>query len=99
MREVEAQAVGRDQRSLLGNVIAEHLPQRLVEEMGGRMIGTNGAAPRVVDRKRQRGADLQRAFLDDAGMHEQVARPLLRVGDLEAHAVAEHEPLVADLAA
>ena len=41
----------------------------------------------VIDLERERVADLQRALLDRAGMHEQVARLLLGVGDAEAHAV------------
>ena len=42
-REVEAQAVGRDQRAFLRDVIAEHLAQRLVQEMRRRMVGADGA--------------------------------------------------------
>ena len=87
MREVEAQPVGRDQRALLRDVIAEHLAQRLVQQMGRRMVGADGAAPRVIDLEQQRGADLERALLDRAEMDEQVAGLLLRVGDAEAHAV------------
>ena len=49
MGEVEPQPVGRDQRALLRHVIAEHLPQRLVQEVGGGMICADGAAPLVID--------------------------------------------------
>ena len=45
MREVEAQPVGRDQRALLRDVIAEHLAQRLVQQMRRRMIA-RGWSPR-----------------------------------------------------
>ena len=45
MREIETQAIGRDQRALLRHVIAEHLPQRLVQKMRRRMILPDGAAP------------------------------------------------------
>ena len=38
MREVEAQPVGRDQRALLRDVVAEHLAQRLVQQMRRRMV-------------------------------------------------------------
>ena len=38
MREVEAQPVGRDQRALLRHVVAEHLAQRLVQQMRRRMV-------------------------------------------------------------
>ena len=42
MREVEPQPVGRDQRALLRDVIAEHLAQRLVQQMGGGMVRADG---------------------------------------------------------
>ena len=38
VREVEAQPIGRHQRTLLRHVIAEHLAQRLVQEMGRGMV-------------------------------------------------------------
>ena len=88
MREVEAQPVGRHQRALLRHVIAEHLAQRLVQQVGRRMMLADGAAARMIDLERERRADLERALLDRAGMHEQVARLLLGVGDAKAHAVA-----------
>ena len=87
MREVEAQPVGRDQRALLRDVIAEHLAQRLVQQMRRRMVRADGAAARMIDLERERRADLERALLDRAGMHEHVAGLLLGVGDAEAHAV------------
>ena len=43
MEEIEAQPVGRDQRALLRHVIAQHLAQRLVQQVGGRMVGTEAA--------------------------------------------------------
>ena len=85
--EVEPQPLRRDQRALLGDVVAQHLAQRLVQQMGGGMVGADGGAARVVDFERERLARLERAFLDDAGMDEQVAALLLGVGDAEAHAV------------
>ena len=99
MREIEAQPVGRDQRALLRDVIAEHLAQRLVQQMRRRMVAPDRAAAGVIDLERQRLADLERALLDRAVMHEQVAGLLLRVGHREAHAVGRHRAGVADLAA
>ena len=49
MREVEAQAIGRDQRALLRDVLAEHLAQRLVQQMRRRVVGADARAPRVID--------------------------------------------------
>ena len=42
--EVEAQAVGRDQRALLRDVIAEHQAQRLVQQVRRRMVGADRAS-------------------------------------------------------
>ena len=38
MREIETQPVGRNQRALLRDVIAQHLAQRLVQQMRGRVV-------------------------------------------------------------
>ncbi len=53
----------------------------------------------MVDFELQRGADLQRALLHRADMHEQIAGLLLRVGDAELDALAGQHAGVADLAA
>ncbi len=55
MREVEPQPVGRHQRALLRDVIAEHLAQRLVQQMRRRMVLADGAAAGVIDIERQGG--------------------------------------------
>src|SRR6185437_11944419 len=89
----------RDQRTLLRHVIAEHLTQRLVQEMRRRMVLPYGAAADVVHFERQRRARLQRALLDGAAMDEHVAGVLLRIGDAKARAVAAHHPGIADLSA
>ena len=60
--EVEPQPVGRDERALLGDVVAERQPQRLVQQMGRRMVAADRAAARVVDGERQRVADRHRAL-------------------------------------
>ena len=64
MAEVEAQAIGRDERALLRHVIAEHLAQGLVQKMRRGMVGADGGAARVIDVEFERMADLQRALLD-----------------------------------
>ena len=47
--EVEAQPVGVDERALLLDVLAEHLAQRPVEEVGGGVVAADGVAPGDVD--------------------------------------------------
>ena len=99
MHEVEAQAIGRDQRAALGDVVAEHLAQRLMQQMRRRVMRADRRAPGVIDLELQRRADLQRALLHRAEMHEEIAGPLLRVGDAEFDALAHHHAGVADLTA
>ena len=49
VREVEAQAVGRDQRTLLLHVRAEHLAQRGVQQVRGGVVAADVLAAGVVD--------------------------------------------------
>ncbi len=58
MRKIEAQPVGRDQRAFLRDVVAEHLAQRLVQQVGGGMILPDGGASLMVDLKRERRTGL-----------------------------------------
>ncbi len=99
MREVEAQPVGRDQRALLRHVIAEHLAQSFMQEMGGGMVLPDRRAPRVIDFEQQRVAELHRALFHLDHVHEQIAGLLLRIGDGKTHAFAPHLAGIADLAA
>ena len=86
LAEIEAQAIGRDQRALLCHMLAETAAQRLVQKMGDRMIGAQPRAPLVVDTQFDNIAALQRAVLDGADMNEEIAGVLLRVahGELRA---------------
>ena len=66
VREIEAQPVGRDERALLRHMVAEHLAQRLMQEMRRRVMGARRAAPRMIDVELDRIADAQRASLERA---------------------------------
>ncbi len=98
MHEVETQAIRRHQRTALGDMIAEHLTQRFMQQMGRRVIGANRRATGAIDVERQRSADFQRALLERADMHEQIACALLGFGDTEGHALAGDHTGIADLA-
>ena len=50
--EVEPQAVGRDQRTLLLHVVAEHLAQRPVQDVGAGVVAPDRVAPIDIDRGR-----------------------------------------------
>ena len=97
VREVEAQPVRRDERSFLRDVLAERESQSFVEQVRGRMIGANGSAPRMVDPAVHDNPDLESARFDRALVDEHIAEPFLRIGDENAHSVADHDPRVADL--
>src|SRR3954468_1683642 len=99
MAEVEAQAVRRDERALLGNMVAENLAQGLVQKMGRGVVGANAGAAGVVDGKFEGMADLEGALLDDDVVHEEVAELLLGVGDAHAHVDRRHGAGVPDLTA
>ena len=85
--EIEAQPLRVHQRALLGHVRAQHLAQRLVQEMGGGVVGARGRAARVIDDQLDRIAGLERARLDAADVHEHVAQLLLRIRDAEQRAL------------
>ena len=58
MGEVEAQPVRGDQAAALGDVVAERAAQRLVQEVGRRVVGADRGAAVVIDgepRRRRRG--------------------------------------------
>src|SRR5207245_2731793 len=98
--EVEAQPVGRDERALLRHMLAEALPQRLMQEVGDRMIGAQPAPPVAIDAQFDGVADLKRAVPHRAEMEMQLARPLYRIAHCElAAGRRENRPGVADLAA
>ena len=49
MREVKAQLVGTDIRAGLSDVATEHPLERLVEQVGPRMVRPDAGAPALVD--------------------------------------------------
>ena len=51
--EVEAQPVGRHQRALLLDVVAEHLAQRPVQDVGAGVVAADGVAALAVDAARR----------------------------------------------
>ena len=99
MGEVEPQPVGRHQRALLRHVVAEHLAQRLVQQMRRRVVLADARAPRVVDLERQGGTGLEDALLDSPDVGEHVAGLLQGVGNAKPDAVRAQHPGIADLAA
>ena len=86
VREIESEAPGLDQRAFLGHMGPEHLAQRLMQEMGGRVMRAGRRAVRMVHVELDLVADFQRALLHHAVMQEQPMQLLLRVADREFRA-------------
>ena len=98
MREVEPRPVRRNERSLLRDVFAQHLPQRLVQKMVANVV-PNGVTTRVVDLQQQRIADLDRPLSHRDHVSQYIARFFLRVAYGCAHALAPYFSSVPDLPA
>src|SRR5260370_39810533 len=99
MGEIEAQPVWRHQRTFLRDVLAKHLPQRLMKQMRRGMVLPDRATPGMIDLKRQLGTRLHRSLFDRSDMSENVAGIFFGVGDLKANAIRTHDAGVADLPA
>ena len=99
MRKVEPQSIGRDKRTLLRDMVAEHLTQRFVQNMGGGVIGARRAPARMINVELQRLARDDGALFDNAFMDDEIAELLQRIGDAKARIFAAHDADVADLAA
>ena len=81
MRKVEAQPLGVDERSFLGHVRPEDLPQCLVQNVGRGVVGPDGGSAVVVDLGRQRHAGTDGAASHVDRVHEDVAELLGGIGD------------------
>ena len=63
VREVEAQGIGADKRALLLHVVAEHLLQRVVQQVGSRVVGSRGIALVGIDAGHELGRGVFRQLL------------------------------------
>ena len=99
VREVESRLVGVDERALLLYVRPEHLAQRLVHQVRGRVVAHGAPAPRDVDVRGDPVAHLEAAGGERAVMAKHVGLDLLRVGDGEGAARGNQLARVAHLAA
>ena len=97
--EVEAQAVRLHQRTGLVDVVTQHGPQDLVQQVGGGMGPHDGLAAVHVDGGGHHVAHLQAALGELAIVHELAALVLLHVGDVVGHALGGDGAVVGHLAA
>ncbi len=85
MAEIETQTLGADQRALLLHVIAERQTQRLVKQVGSRVVAHGRLTQRGVHLGRERLAHGQTALDHDAFV-EMMPGLLAGIGDLETAA-------------
>jgi hypothetical protein len=98
MAEVEAQAVGRVQAALLRHMIAKRAAQRLVQQVGGRVVGADLAAA-VVRHFKLGGLALEDGALAHRGDVVEDAGRLAGIGHLGHAGIGADEASIADLAA
>ena len=79
--KVEPQPIRCHERAFLGDVIAEPLPERLVQQMGRRMVRTERGPPITVDAELHDVADGERAALHHTDMGMQIVDRLAGRGD------------------
>ena len=88
VRNVEAQALGRDQRTFLGDVGAQHFAESLVQQMGRGMVGAQTRAPVVIDRQHDGIADLDCSFRNLGDVNEEAFALLLGIANTKLAVVA-----------
>src|SRR4029453_285824 len=100
LAEVEAQAVGRDQRPRLAHLLAELPAQHGVQNVCDRVIEADRLAPFAIHFQAGGLSAAERAAHDGTDVDGEVGARLERIGDLDQRAVSglDHAA-VADLAA
>ena len=97
--EVEAQPLGVHQRAFLLDMIAQHLAQGRMHQVGRGVIERRGAAPIGVDPRLEVIADAQLARLHPADMPEDIPAQLLGIEHLKRDPSAREPAAIPDLAA
>ena len=78
MREIEPQPIGSDQRTFLRHVIAKHLTQGLMQEMGGGMISPDIATAVVVNLEAERVTHFHYVIFDLNVVHKEITSLFVR---------------------
>ena len=94
VREVETQRVGRHERALLFHMIAEHLFQGIVEQVGSGVVGGRGVALVGIHTGHKLGRGILRQLLHD--MYRLVVLAL-RVDDVDGLGLIADDAAVTDL--
>src|SRR6187549_28132 len=100
MREIEAQAIRRDQAALLADMAAEAMAKRRVKQMRAAVVGAGGIAPLAVDALVKVFADCDLALSYLRGERVNAAQRLRCVGNISIEAFERYQfSGVADLPA
>ena len=99
MGEIKAGPLGVDQASLLLYVGAQHLAQRLVHQMGGRVVAHGSGAGHRVHMRGDGVANLDRARSQQPVVSEDIGLDFLGVSDFEHGGFGKNGTFVADLTA
>src|SRR5204863_8343132 len=94
MREIEAQAIGRNERACLMNSLAENFPQRRVQQVRRRMVALR-VTPSLAGNDRAGTTELERPAQQADGRG--ASFDLLHVLDGQPPAVADDFALIGDL--
>jgi hypothetical protein len=99
VREIKAQALWRNQRTFLRDMIAKGEPQRLVQQMSCGVVGLDRGATCVINVKRHRLTKHKPAGFNAHGMNKDIAELLGRLADQRPHARRIDHPGIAGLTA
>ena len=97
--KVKTRLVAIHERTLLLHMIAQHLAQGLVHQVGGRVVAHGARALRGVDCGANRVPDPEHAGLDLPMVAENIRHDFLRVSNNKARAPGADDTLVANLSA
>ena len=99
MGKVEAQPLRIDQRTLLGDVCAQHSTQRRMQQMGCRVMKSGCLAFGSIHLRGYRGTASQLALLQHADVGENAFAPFLSIVNLEFQSIGPQPAGIADLTA
>ena len=99
VREIEPQAIGRDERTGLPLVLAEHLAQRRMQQVRGGVVTLARAATAGIDLRRHRVVHGDPSLDDAPAVHDQPLGRVLCVRDGDAASRRDDLAAVAGLAA
>ena len=99
MGKVKAEEVRLHQRARLMHMLAQHVPQRLLQQVGRAVSASDGGTALLVIGSPDRIAQLQYTAYEFSGVHDLAALVLLHVADLKFHTLRAQAAVIGHLAA